>query len=380
LKKGIVMDINREYIVVLTPDGEFAKAKREKATYELGEEVPVKLYSSRKQQNQQRQHSKWRRMAFTSLVIAAALLLFFIPFGQNKQEVFAYVSIDINPSIEIGVNPSYEVISLTGYNEEGKEIIAKLKKKWKYESFKKVANRILEKSKEEGYLHKDKEILVTTSYRDDTSEEKENFSKVVKDSTKTWRESEYKFVQKDCSFKKRNEAQKKGLSAGKYIEEKDPEKDPKDQQLEDNDDVLTEETEEDEKIEKEESKEEETDVEEEPTSSEEDVEKDEQETKPEETEQDSKQETEEDEEEKETEKDEDNAQPTKPNENQSEANNEEVPEVPNSTPEDENQKPAEPSKQQGKDEQTVPPHSGSKGPPPHAENENSNQNEETEEE
>jgi hypothetical protein len=372
------MDINREYIVVLTPDGEFAKAKREKATYELGEEVPVKLYSSRKRQNQHRQHSKWRRMAFTSLVIAAALLLFFIPFGQNKQEVFAYVSIDINPSIEIGVNPSYEVISLTGYNEEGKEIIAKLKKKWKYESFKKVANRILEKSKEEGYLHKDKEILVTTSYRDETSKEKENFSKVVKDSTKTWRESEYKFVQKDCSFKKRNEAQKKGLSAGKYIEEKDPEKDPKDQQLEDNDDVLTEETEEDEKIEKEESKEEETDVEEEPTSSEEDVEKEEQETKPEETEQDSKQETEEDE--KEKEKEEDNAQPTKPNENQSEANNEENPEVPNLTPEDENQKPAEPSKQQGKDEQTVPPHSGSKGPPPHAENEHSNQNEETEEE
>lgn len=372
------MDINREYIVVLTPDGEFAKAKREKATYELGEEVPVKLYSSRKWQNQQKQRSKWRRMAFTSLVIAAALLLFFIPFGQNKQEVFAYVSIDINPSIEIGVNPSYEVISLTGYNKEGKEIIAKLKRKWKYESFKKVANRILEKSEEEGYLHKNKEIVVTTSYRDEASKEKEDFSKVVKDSTKTWRESKYKFVQKDCSFKKRKEAQKKGLSAGKYIEEKDPEKDPKDQQLEDDDQVSTEETEEDEEIEKEESKEEETDVEEEPTSSEEDVEKDEQETKPEETEQDSKQETDEDEEETET--DEDNAQPTKPNENQSEANNEEEPEVPHSTPEDENQKPVVPSKQQEKDEQTVPPHSGSKGPPPHAENENSNQTEETEEE
>ncbi|YCA44534.1 anti-sigma factor domain-containing protein [Bacillus sp. JZ8] len=379
MKKGIVMDINREYIVVLTPDGEFAKAKREKATYELGEEVPVKLYSSRKWQNQKRQRSKWRRMAFTSLVIAAALLLFFIPFGQNKQEVFAYVSIDINPSIEIGVNPSYEVISLTGYNKEGKEIIAKLKRKWKYESFEKVANRILEKSEEEGYLHKNKEIIVTTSYRDEASKEREDFSKVVKDSTKTWRESEYKFVQKDCSFKKRNEAQKKGLSAGKYIEEKDPEKDPKDQKLEEDDQVSTEETEEDEKTE-EENVEEENDVEEEPTSSEEDkdVEKDEQETKPEETEQDSNQETDEDEEEKETE--EDNAQPTKPNENQSEANNEEEPEVPHSTQEDENQKPAVPSKQQGKDDQTVPPHAGSKGPPPHAENEHNNQTEETEEE
>ncbi|AKO91458.1 anti-sigma factor domain-containing protein [Priestia filamentosa] len=379
MKKGIVMDINREYIVVLTPDGEFAKAKREKATYELGEEVPVKLYSSRKWQNQQRQRSKWRRTAFTSLVIAAALLLFFIPFGQNKQEVFAYVSIDINPSIEIGVNPSYEVISLTGYNKEGKEIIAKLKRKWKYESFKMVANRILKKSEEEGYLHKNKEIIVTTSYRDEASKEKEDFSKVVKDSTKTWRESEYKFVQKDCSFKKRNEAQKKGLSAGKYIEEKDPEKDLKDQKLEEDDQVSTEETEEDEKTE-EENVEEENDVEEEPTSSEEgeDVEKDEQETKPEETEQDSNQETDEDEEEKET--DEDNAQPTKPNENQSEANNEEEPEVPHSTPEDENQKPAVPSKQQGKEDQTVPPHAGSKGPPPHAENEHNNQTEETEEE
>ncbi|UOK59269.1 anti-sigma factor domain-containing protein [Bacillus sp. OVS6] len=39
MKKGIVVDRNDDYVTLLTPDGQFLKANKQKRSYELGEEI-----------------------------------------------------------------------------------------------------------------------------------------------------------------------------------------------------------------------------------------------------------------------------------------------------------------------------------------------------
>nr|WP_236620385.1 hypothetical protein [Geobacillus thermodenitrificans] len=55
------------------------------------------------------------------------------------------MSIDINPSIETGVDDELRVLTLKAYNEEGKHVIAALTS-WKHEPFSAVAKQIIELS------------------------------------------------------------------------------------------------------------------------------------------------------------------------------------------------------------------------------------------
>ena len=49
------------------------------------------------------------------------------------------MSIDINPSIELGINKNYEVIQLIPYNDDGKKIINQLED-WKHKDVQDVVN------------------------------------------------------------------------------------------------------------------------------------------------------------------------------------------------------------------------------------------------
>ena len=95
---------------------------------------------------------------------ALALMLVFIstlPFYQNNQ-VYAYMSIDINPSIELGVNKNYQVIELIPYNEDGKKIVNKLHD-WKKKDVHDVASEIMDEIKSQGYMKKNHEVAAIDS-------------------------------------------------------------------------------------------------------------------------------------------------------------------------------------------------------------------------
>lgn len=52
-------------------------------------------------------------------------MILFLAFNQNEK-VYAYMSIDINPSLELGVNENLKVVELTPYNKEGRAIIEEI--------------------------------------------------------------------------------------------------------------------------------------------------------------------------------------------------------------------------------------------------------------
>lgn len=69
-----------------------------------------------------------RQYPVKGLALAVSFILACLfAFGAFKSmftgRAYAYVGLDINPSIEIGIDNGLKVVSLTGYNEEGKKII-----------------------------------------------------------------------------------------------------------------------------------------------------------------------------------------------------------------------------------------------------------------
>ncbi len=91
----------------------------------------TKQYLSKKQKKQTRFHYS---RSFQRTCIAACIA-FVLAVGFGGYSLFetpvSYVSIDVNPSIELALNRFDCVVSITAYNAQGEEILKDLSLKWK---------------------------------------------------------------------------------------------------------------------------------------------------------------------------------------------------------------------------------------------------------
>ena len=222
MKKGIVMEIDDAFLLLLTPEGEFLRARKRNQPYEIGEEIhffPMEnneLHGSR---------SRWtvRNMKMKPVWAALTVLLLilgsFIPAHQDNK-AYAYMSIDVNPSIELGVNKKMQVVELTGFNKEGKKIIANISN-WEKKDVSDLTQNILSEMKEEGYL-KEKEQVIISTVRTEQAEKpvedklKENIEE-IKD---TVNKQHLEATVLSGSEKERKEAHQLGITTGKYKENK----------------------------------------------------------------------------------------------------------------------------------------------------------------
>ncbi len=83
------------------------------------------LYLER--QRDRRSRPVWRRGA--SLALAAAICLFLM-LGAGWHTLYgmptAYISMDVNPSIELGINRYGRVVAAEAYNEDGRDVLQRL--------------------------------------------------------------------------------------------------------------------------------------------------------------------------------------------------------------------------------------------------------------
>jgi hypothetical protein len=110
-RRGLVVDLQGDHAVLLTRDGEFVLV-RPKSPVSLGSEVPVP-----------------RPFPARALAQVAALLLVMLMaswwwYQVRLGPVVAYVSLDINPSLELGVDARWRVVEARGLNPVGAELIA----------------------------------------------------------------------------------------------------------------------------------------------------------------------------------------------------------------------------------------------------------------
>ncbi|MEF7557096.1 anti-sigma-I factor RsgI family protein [Bacillus thuringiensis] len=211
MNKGIVMDIKKHSVVVLTPNGEFITCKRKGDSCMIGEEISF--------DEQEQKASRFSIPYFlkpASLLVACFLcaLLFF--YNQPEEKVFAYVSVDINPSLEVSVTKDLRVIDLQACNDDGRRILKELKQ-WENKQLQEVIRTIIKQSQEDKYLTNDKQVMLTAVAKDKLLEPK--LEKVMKELKKEYELKHITVEYQSSTMQVRENARKAGMGTGVYIKQ-----------------------------------------------------------------------------------------------------------------------------------------------------------------
>jgi hypothetical protein len=156
MNKGIVMELTDKNIIVMREDGRFDKISRQKRACQIGEEI---LYADTR--------LKWTspsiagRSATVAAVVFCLVVIASFAGKIGSSEVVAYVSLDINPSIEMGIDEKEQVLELRGLNNDGTELIAALNFKGK--SLETVTASLLNKAEEKSLAKGEGDIVIASS-------------------------------------------------------------------------------------------------------------------------------------------------------------------------------------------------------------------------
>ena len=155
--KAIIVEVKGKYAAVLTDGGVVSKIKNR--NYEIGQEIVIKNNSN-----------KLIRM---SVAAAAAIMIFATP-AWAYLAPYSYVSIDVNPSFEFLINRFDRVLTVKGFNDDGRELskdinIDGLKNKEIQSAVKSVLNEL----KSKGYIIEGEEdsVIIATSSKSEAKKD-----------------------------------------------------------------------------------------------------------------------------------------------------------------------------------------------------------------
>ncbi|MEG6611287.1 anti-sigma factor domain-containing protein [Pseudoclostridium thermosuccinogenes] len=140
--KAVIVDKEGKHAIALTKKGEFIKLK-DKESYRIGHEIDIASVFSYKGM-------------FVKITAAAASILLVMGIGCGVYSYampYSYISIDINPSIEITTNIYDRIISAKGLNDEGKKVLSTVSVKNK--AVEEAVGSILQSAINSGYLGED---------------------------------------------------------------------------------------------------------------------------------------------------------------------------------------------------------------------------------
>lgn len=168
-----------------------------------------------------------RKMA---LALSGALLLSLggggYAYAQNTP--VAYVSMDINPSVELSVNTFDKVISVEAYNEDGKKVLEGTN--LINSDVKKAINAVISNAIADGYIKEDGSSgieITTSSNKDKISNELDESAKEAASETLDNNNLKATVETEKVALERRDEARKLGITPGKLnliekLQELDP--------------------------------------------------------------------------------------------------------------------------------------------------------------
>ncbi|MDN4525565.1 anti-sigma factor domain-containing protein [Fictibacillus fluitans] len=216
MKNGILMEVKKGKAILLTKDGSFISVKLPKGKKLVpGMEYDVSsLYRSRT-----------RRFFLPTLSVTIGALLIFVlfsgvnPLSRNDETVAAYVSFDVNPSLEAAVNENLQVIHVKAFNTEGENLVNSLQYAKDISLFQ-FASSVFNAYDQQGYLSKNPDVLIASTVVDQSN--KKVSASIQEAVTAIKRNASFynkkaAIVIKKLDVKKRNAAKKNGVSPGKYL-------------------------------------------------------------------------------------------------------------------------------------------------------------------
>ncbi|WP_056683643.1 anti-sigma factor domain-containing protein [Cytobacillus solani] len=217
MKTGIIMEMNERFLTLLTPEGEFLRAHNHHNHYQLGQEIeffPVEIDEMKKSILPPFFQSFKGKAIFSVALILMLTFASLIPLlGSN--EVYAYMSIDVNPSIELGINDNFQVIEFVSYNHAGKKIIDKIHN-WKKKNIHVLANEILQEMKVQGYIKPNREIVIATVYKENQLEKSKRWEAEMNEIKNTINKENLELKVVEGSNEDRAQAKEEGLTTGQF--------------------------------------------------------------------------------------------------------------------------------------------------------------------
>lgn len=214
MKKGLIMELKRDYAIVLNDDGGMEKivikpqmAVGQKIFYfdeDIAETAEVSSSN----------HSKFKYSAFMKSfgsIAALFLIAFTFFYNMNMNKTVAVVSLDINPSIQIEVDNNQNIIKVTGMNDDGKNIdFSEIKGRNINDGIKAIKDILIEKE----YLKNNRDVLVGFAFV--KNGEKADYEDNIKEAVLSNFDTENVTYLKAEDKKDVDEAKEQGISLGRY--------------------------------------------------------------------------------------------------------------------------------------------------------------------
>jgi hypothetical protein len=164
-QRGVVLKIQNGYCYVLTPDRRFLKVPA-LPNAAIGQEIEW-IHPELEEGNspQGRSGSRWKRFWLPVAGVAASFLLA-LGIWQGRTwfqpaNAFAYVSLDINPSIELSVDRNRRVLEQHAWNDDGKKVLSEIS--IAHDPVQQAIRKITKQAQLDGFLKPDSDILVTAT-------------------------------------------------------------------------------------------------------------------------------------------------------------------------------------------------------------------------
>lgn len=220
LDKGLIIQIDKTSVTVLTKDNAFYRLKRKPTMY-LSQEIEFRTSDV----YLKNYIYKGILGLAASFFLVLSFLLYFkiVPFNNSLE--FAYVSLDVNPSIEFGIDEKGKILSVNGFNKDGEEYIKAFD----------FGNRVLKDAFEiiisdlnkKGIIEKDSDILFSgvINYNNRDVINKERYAKeivysIMKDISNSGKQ-DYEIPLKieiiEVSKEEHKEAKLHNISPGRYV-------------------------------------------------------------------------------------------------------------------------------------------------------------------
>ena len=163
-ERGVLMDIEGREAIVLTPKGEFKRIPVRDSAWDVGQEV---WFEAAEPSLWNRAFAGWRAYWPAAAVFLLFLLIPAIFVVNRPAPVLAaYVTVDINPSIELSVDTRGRVMAAAALNDDGGLVLAGLDLAGR--PLDDAVEVIADKAAERGYLGSGKPntIIITTVPKD----------------------------------------------------------------------------------------------------------------------------------------------------------------------------------------------------------------------
>lgn len=214
MRKGLLVDIQSDYILVMTKDGDFKRLPNKQYNLKVGDCFYFK--DCKESRCYKTLATKSMKVAFAA-VAALFLLISQMFLLDDSSKVYAYMAIDINPSLELSVNEKLQVVDIIPFNRDAELVLDRLTR-WKRQDIEDVTKRIIDICEEEGYLN-NRKVVLTTIIVEENNNRHSKLKKAIAEITVYSSEKKHSVVvSREATLKERNISSELNISVGKHLD------------------------------------------------------------------------------------------------------------------------------------------------------------------